>query len=105
MHRPADSRGLLDYIQHRSPLDDPLFEGNTTETTTLVPIITGFADLPSLPDAPMVIPGCAGMVSASNLTALDEPWLGSLIGPGGVKFNPTNADDFSTSHKYVAVAA
>jgi hypothetical protein len=47
------------------------FEGNTAETTTLVPIITAFQNRHGLTDTPMVVAADAGMLSASNLTALD----------------------------------
>ena len=50
-------------------------EGNTAETTTIVPMITGFLDRHELADAPMVVAADAGMLSAANLKALDE--LGS----------------------------
>jgi transposase len=57
------------------PLQIGCFEGNTAQTTTLVPIITAFADRHDLTDTPMVIAADAGMLSASNLAALDEAGL------------------------------
>ena len=62
------------------PLEIGCFEGNTAETTTLVPIITTFADRHDLTDTPMVVAADAGMLSASNLTALDEAGLGFIVG-------------------------
>jgi hypothetical protein len=62
------------------PLEIGCFEGNTAETTTLVPIITGFQSRHGLPDTPMVVAADAGMLSASNLTALDEAGLGFIVG-------------------------
>ncbi|WP_442932284.1 IS1634 family transposase [Mycobacterium sp. 050134] len=62
------------------PLGGGLFRGNTAETTTLVPIITGFAARHELGDTPMVIAADAGMLSASNLAALDEAGLGFIVG-------------------------
>ncbi|WP_163700613.1 IS1634 family transposase [Mycolicibacterium agri] len=56
------------------------FEGNTAETTTLVPIITGFAARHELGNTPMVIAADAGMLSALNLAALDEAGLGFIVG-------------------------
>jgi len=67
------------------PLEIGCFEGNTAETTTLVPIITAFAERHDLTDTPMVIAADAGMLSASNLTALDEAGLGFIVGSRSVK--------------------
>ena len=67
------------------PLEIGCFEGNTAETTTLVPIITAFAARHDLGDTPMVIAADAGMLSASNLTALDEAGLGFIVGSRAVK--------------------
>jgi hypothetical protein len=67
------------------PLEIGCFEGNTAETTTLVPIITAFAQRHDLGDAPMVVAADAGMLSAANLTALDEAGLGFIVGSRAVK--------------------
>jgi len=67
------------------PLEIGCFEGNTAETTTLVPIITAFARRHDLTDTPMVVAADAGMLSASNLTALDEAGLGFIVGSRSVK--------------------
>jgi hypothetical protein len=67
------------------PLEIGCFEGNTAETTTLVPIITAFANRHNLGNTPMVIAADAGMLSASNLTALDEAGLGFIVGSRTVK--------------------
>jgi transposase len=67
------------------PLQIGCFEGNTAQTTTLVPIITAFADRHDLTDTPMVIAADAGMLSASNLAALDEAGLGFIVGSRSVK--------------------
>ncbi len=67
------------------PLEIGCFEGNTAETTTLVPIITAFANRHGLSDTPMVVAADAGMLSASNLTALDEARLGFIVGSRTVK--------------------
>ncbi|BDB42270.1 hypothetical protein IWGMT90018_27160 [Mycobacterium kiyosense] len=56
------------------------FEGNTAETTTLIPVVTAFAARHDLGDTPMVIAADAGMLSASNLAALDEAGLGFIVG-------------------------
>jgi Transposase DDE domain len=67
------------------PLEIGCFEGNTAETTTLVPIITAFAARHDLTDRPIVIAADAGMLSASNLSALDEAKLGFIVGSRSVK--------------------
>jgi Transposase DDE domain len=67
------------------PLEISCFEGNTAETTTLVPIITSFANRHNLTDTPMVVAADAGMLSASNLSALDEAGLGFIVGSRTVK--------------------
>jgi Transposase DDE domain len=67
------------------PLEIGCFEGNTAETTTLVPVITAFAARHDLTDTPMVVAADAGMLSATNLTALDEAGLGFIVGSRSVK--------------------
>ena len=67
------------------PLEIGCFEGNTAETTTLVPTITAFADRHDLTGTPMVVAADAGMLSATNLTALDEAGLGFIVGSRAVK--------------------
>lgn len=62
------------------PLEIGCFEGNTAETTTLVPIITAFRSRHGLTDTPMVVAADAGMLSAANLAALDEAELGFVVG-------------------------
>jgi transposase len=67
------------------PLEIGCFEGNTAETTTLVPIIAAFAARHDLTDRPMVIAADAGMLSATNLAALDDAKLGFIVGSRSVK--------------------
>jgi len=62
------------------PLEIGCFEGNTAETTTLVPIITAFQNRHGLTDTPMVVAADAGMLSAANLAALDDANLGFIVG-------------------------
>lgn len=50
-----------------------------------MPIITAFARRHGLTDTPMVVAADAGMLSASNLTALDEAGLGFIVGSRSVK--------------------
>jgi hypothetical protein len=67
------------------PLEIGCFEGNTAETTTLVPIITSFAERHDLTTTPMVVAADAGMLSATNLAALDDAGLGFIVGSRSVK--------------------
>lgn len=60
------------------PLEIGCFEGNKAETTTLVPIIEAFRERHQLGD--FVIVADAGMLSATNLTALDEANLRFIVG-------------------------
>jgi transposase len=69
--------GLL-VDRHGFPLEVGCFEGSTAETTTLVPIITAFRERHALAD--MVVVADAGMLSASNLRALDEAHLRFIVG-------------------------
>ena len=49
------------------PLEVHLFEGNKAETTTLIPVLSTFAQRHGVPD--MVVGADAGMLSAANLNA------------------------------------
>ncbi|PND54227.1 IS1634 family transposase, partial [Mycobacterium sp. ENV421] len=62
------------------PLEIGCFEGNTAETTTIVPIITSFLTRHNLAGTPMVVAADAGMLSQSNLAALDEVKLSFIVG-------------------------
>lgn len=60
------------------PLEIGCFEGNHAETRTIIPIIRQFQDRHQI--ANMVVVADAGMLSASNLTALDEANLSFIVG-------------------------
>lgn len=62
------------------PLEVGCFEGNTAGTTTLVPAITAFAQRHDLGDIPIVVAADAGMLSAANLSALDDAEFGFIVG-------------------------
>lgn len=62
------------------PLEIGCYEGNTAETTTIVPIITSFIDRHQLQCTPMVLAADAGMLSGANLKALDELGLSFIVG-------------------------
>src|SRR4029077_5549462 len=85
--RRIDPQIVVDLLVDRTgfPLEIGCFAGNTAETTTLVPIITAFAERHDLTDTPMVVAADAGMLSASNLSALDQAGLGFIVGSRSVK--------------------
>ncbi len=65
------------------PLEIGCFEGNHAETKTLIPIIEGFKARHNLED--FVIVADAGMLSAKNLTALDEAGMRFIVGSRATK--------------------
>ena len=60
------------------PLEIGCFEGNHAETRTIVPIIKQFQARHGLAD--MVVVADAGMLSTTNLTALDDAGLRFIVG-------------------------
>lgn len=62
------------------PLEISCFEGNTAETTTIVPILQAFAERHDLAGVPMVVAADAGMLSWTNLKALDEDRFSFIVG-------------------------
>ena len=60
------------------PLEIGCFEGNKAETATIIPIVKQFQERHNIAD--MVVVADAGMLSASNLTALDEANLRFIVG-------------------------
>jgi len=75
------------------PLEIGCFEGNKAETHTLVPMVRQFQARHDLDGVEMVIAADAGMLSASNLTALDEAGLKFIVGS-----RVTKAPNDLTSH-------
>ncbi len=70
------------------PLEVGCYEGNTAETMTIVPIVTSFIERHGFNGASMVVAADAGMLSASNLKALDalgfrSSWAPHDQGPRG----------------------
>src|SRR5699024_6068967 len=65
------------------PLDVGCYEGNTPDTATVIPIVPQFHARHALAD--MVVVADAGMLSTSNLTALDEAGLPFIVGSRAVK--------------------
>lgn len=60
------------------PLQVHSFEGNTAETLTLVPVLDAFRA--QHPDVTVSVACDAGMLSAKNLTALEEAGYGFIVG-------------------------
>lgn len=67
---PVDRHGL--------PLEIGCFEGNTAETTTILPVIAQFQERHGIAD--MVVVADAATLSAGNLKALDEAGLRFIVG-------------------------
>lgn len=62
------------------PLEVSCFEGSTAETTTLVKVIDAYRARHDLTGVPMVIAADAGMLSWTNLKALDEAECSFIVG-------------------------
>ncbi len=65
------------------PLEIGCFEGNHAETRTIIPIVKQFQDRHGLAD--MVVVADAGMLSTTNLTALNDADLRFIVGSRTVK--------------------
>ena len=62
------------------PLEISCFEGNTAETTTIVPILQAFQKRHELAGVPMVVAADAGMLSWTNLKALNAAGFSFIVG-------------------------
>lgn len=60
------------------PLEVHLFEGNTAETTTLIPVLRAFQARHGSTD--MVVVADAGMLSAGNLNAIEDAGFSFIVG-------------------------
>jgi transposase len=60
------------------PLEVSCFEGNTAETSTLLPVLRGFQERHQVSD--MVVVADAGMLSAKNLNALEDAGFSFIVG-------------------------
>jgi hypothetical protein len=74
------------------PLEVHLFEGNKGETTTLIPVLTAFAERHQVPD--LVVVADAGMLSAANLLALEQAGFGFIVGSKTTSAASDLADHF-----------
>jgi transposase len=80
------------------PLEVHLFEGNTAETTTLVPVLTAFQARHGVTG--MVVVADAGMLSASNLNALEDAGFSFIVGSRLTKAPYDLADHFERHGNY-----
>jgi hypothetical protein len=80
--RRVDPQIVVGLLVDRSgfPLEISCFEGNTAETSTIVPVITGFLQRHGLQGTPLVVAADAGMLSGANLKALDALELSFIVG-------------------------
>jgi Transposase DDE domain len=60
------------------PLEVHLFEGNTAETTTILPVLQAFAERHGVTG--MVVVADAGMLSAGNLNAIEDAGFSFIVG-------------------------
>ncbi|HCM94892.1 MAG TPA: IS1634 family transposase [Glutamicibacter sp.] len=60
------------------PLEMHMFAGNKAETTTIVPVVQAFQERHGITD--MVVVADAGMLSAANLTALEDAGFKFIVG-------------------------
>ncbi len=74
------------------PLEVHLFEGNTAETTSLIPVLTRFQQRHGV--SGMVVVADAGMLSASNLNALEDAGFWFIVGSRITKAPYDLADHF-----------
>ena len=74
--------GLL-VDRHGFPLQVGCWEGNKAETTTIIPIVEAFQAAHGIED--LVVVADAGMLSAANLTALDDARLRFIVGARQVR--------------------
>ena len=80
------------------PLEVHLFEGNKAETTTLIPVLTAFAERHGVSD--MVVVADAGVVSATNLNQIEDAGFSFIVGSRLVKAPYDLADHFERHGNY-----
>ena len=78
--RRVDPQIIVGLLVDRAgfPLQVGCWEGNKAETTTIIPIVEAFQAAHGIED--LIIVADAGMLSASNLSALDEARLRFIVG-------------------------
>lgn len=80
------------------PLEVAAFEGNKAETTTLIPVLEQFQQRHGVTD--MVVVADAGMLSASNLNALEDAGFSFIVGSRLAKAPYDLADHFERHGNY-----
>lgn len=80
------------------PLEVHLFEGNKGETKTLIPVLTQFQQRHGVLD--MVVVADAGMLSASNLNALEDAGFKFIVGSRLTKAPYDLAEHFKCKGDY-----
>jgi Transposase DDE domain len=80
------------------PLEVHLFEGNAAETKTLVPVLASFQARHGVAD--MVVVADAGMLSASNLNAIEDAGYSFIVGSRLAKAPYDLADHFERHGNY-----
>ncbi|WP_446221767.1 IS1634 family transposase [Nocardia sp. IBHARD005] len=85
--RRVDPQIVVGLLVDRSgfPLEIACFEGTQAETKTILPVVEAFRTRHGLSETPMVIAADAGMLSANNLTKLDEAGMSFIVGSRSVK--------------------
>jgi transposase len=80
------------------PLEVHLFEGNTAETTTLLPVLKKFQERHGVTG--MVVVADAGMLSASNLNAIEDAGFSFIVGSRITKAPYDLAEHFERKGDY-----
>jgi hypothetical protein len=80
------------------PLEVHLFEGNTAETTTLLPVLRAFSERHGV--SGMVVVADAGMLSAGNLNAIEDAGFSFIVGSRITKAPYDLADHFARHGDY-----
>ena len=83
--RRVDPQVIVGLLVDRAgfPLQVGCWEGNKAETTTIIPIVEAFQAAHGIEE--LVIVADAGMLSAANLTALDDARLRFIVGARQVR--------------------
>ena len=82
------------------PLEVHLFEGNTAETTTLLPVLRKFQERHGITG--LVVVADAGMLSAGNLNAIEDAGFSFIVGSRITKAPYDLADHFHRHGDYFA---
>lgn len=79
------------------PLEIHEFEGNISETKTIIPIVTDFCQRHRLDTRKLTITADAGMLSAANLSELEKAGCSFIVGSRIAK-TPYQIKEFKRSH-------